>query len=109
MAEDQLTVDLDHSQVDEGIISARLIGEIDTATAPTLVGELQTAIFTGAPRELILDFGGVTFMDSSGLRVIIDIHNELRARDSLLALENVPATTRKLLEVTGMTDHLDIR
>lgn len=108
MADSHLTVDVDHSQFGEGIVVARLTGEIDAATASVLEGEIQALIFTGAPRRLVLDFAGVDFMDSSGLRVVIDVHRTMRERDAVLVLENVPLATRRLLEVTGLTGHLDI-
>jgi anti-anti-sigma factor len=109
MSDHELIIDVDHAKVDDGIVTARLSGEIDPSTAPTLAGEMQALIFTAAPRQLILDFSGVGFMDSSGLRVIIDIHNQMRDRDAVLVLDAVSPTTRRVLEISGLTEHLEIR
>ena len=105
----ELTVTPDHSKVDEGIVTVRLAGEIDSSTAPNLLGELQALIFTGAPRELVLDFRKVDFMDSAGIRVIIDIQKQLRESGALLVLEDVSPTTRQVLEITGLTNQLEMR
>ena len=102
-------VEPDHSEVDEGVVKARVSGEIDPSTAPALLAELEALIFTGAPRELVVDFAGVSFIDSSGLRSVIDIHNQMRARGGVLVLENPSEKTRRLLEITGLTDHLELR
>ena len=109
MAEPELVVEVDHDRADDGVVSVRLAGEIDVATAPLLAGELQTVLFTAAPKELVLDFSGVTFMDSAGLRVIIDVHNEIRRSDGLLVLEKISGAPAQLLEVTGLTGHLEMR
>jgi anti-sigma B factor antagonist len=104
-----MVIEPDHSLVDEGVVGARVSGEIDPATAPALAGELRALIFTGAPRELVVDLSGVTFIDSTGLRAVIDIHNLMRDRGGVLVLENLSGKARRLLEITGLTDHLELR
>jgi anti-anti-sigma factor len=52
-------------------------GELDLLNSRTLEAELRRAIASDAP-ELILDLGGVSFIDSAGLRVLL-----LMARQSL--------------------------
>jgi len=106
---DHLTIDVDSSQADDGIVRVRLEGELDPASAPRLQREMQALLFTAAPRELVLDFQGVTFMDSSGIRTVIELSNQLRDREGVLVLEKVPETPRRVLEVTGLTEHLDLR
>jgi anti-anti-sigma factor len=109
MTNPDLTIAVDHARVDEGVVLVQLTGDIDTATAPRLAAELQALVFTGAPRELVLDFAGVSFMDSSGIRVIIDMHHQLRDREGLLVLESVSDTARQVLDITGLTNHLEFR
>jgi anti-anti-sigma factor len=104
-----MIVEPDHSLVDEGVVRVRVSGDIDPSTAPTFAGELQALIFTGAPRELVVDLSGVTFIDSSGLRAVIDVHNLMRDRGGVLVLEDPSEKARRLLEITGLTDHLELR
>jgi anti-sigma B factor antagonist len=104
-----VVVEPDHSRVDDGVVRVRVTGEIEPSTAPALLGELQALLFTGAPRELVVDLSGVTFIDSSGLRAVIDIHNQMRDRGGVLVLESPSEKVRRLLEVTGLTEHLELR
>jgi anti-anti-sigma factor len=109
MSEAHLSIDVDHTKVDDGIVVARLKGEIDPTSAQTLLHEMQAVIFTAAPAELVLDFSQVGFMDSSGIRTIIELSNQQRARDAKLVLEYVADTARRVLEVTGLTGYLELR
>ena len=69
----------------------------------------MAVLFSGAPTALVLDFEQVTFMDSAGVRVLIDLHRTLRERDGTLILTNVPATPRRVLEVSGLTERFELR
>jgi anti-sigma B factor antagonist len=104
-----MVVEPDHSLVDEGVVRALVSGEIDPATAPRLAGEVQALVFTGAPRELVIDLSGVTFIDSTGLRAVIEIHNLMRDRGGKLVLENPSEKARRILDITGLTEHLELR
>lgn len=80
----------------------KLSGEVDAHTAPTLA----TAI-TDLPTGLVtLDMEGVSFMDSSGLRVLMDA--TARARDAggdLVVAHPSPAVAR-LVEISGLGEQL---
>ena len=52
-------------------------GEIDLYTAPQLWETLDAAI-AGTPHELVIDLSDVTFLDSSGLAVLVRAHKRLR-------------------------------
>jgi anti-anti-sigma factor len=69
-----LTVRVDHDR-ETLVVSA--LGELDSSNAQTLEQELRLAIASDAP-EVFLDLGGVSFIDSAGLRVLL-----LMARQSL--------------------------
>lgn len=49
-------------------------GELDLATAPALTKHLDAQIGGEQHSALTLDLSGVTFMDSSGLRLLIELH-----------------------------------
>jgi anti-anti-sigma factor len=109
MPDSELTIQIDQSQAGAGVVTARLAGDVDPSTVASLLGELQVVLLDGALRELVIDLGGVEFMDSSGIRVLIDVHNQMRERDGVLVLEQVPPTVRSVLEITGLADHLELR
>ena len=84
-----------------------LIGEVDPHTAPLLEGALNGLVDGGAT-VLRIDVAGLAFIDSSGLRVLVDVHRRLGAEPAALVLADVSPTFRRLLEVTGLDQHLTI-
>jgi anti-anti-sigma factor len=80
-------------------------GEIDAGSAPLLAEQMATS--TGEPR-LILDMSNVTFMDSSGLRVLLALAERGSSGGSALSIARPSRAVVRLLEISGLTDHFDI-
>jgi anti-sigma B factor antagonist len=81
----------------------RVDGEIDVATAPVLRTELLALIDAGA-QQITLDLGGVPFVDSSGLGVLVGALRRLReTRDGELRVDGVQVGVRKIFEITGLS------
>lgn len=55
----------------DGILTARLCGEIDHHIAKEERGAIDSELFRKSPKVLVLDFSAVRFMDSSGIGLII--------------------------------------
>ena len=81
-------------------------GEVDLATAPELEAGIRNAL-DGGTRSVVLDLDGLTFIDSSGLRVLVSLKNDAESRQAALTLRNVPRHARRVLEVTGLSDWFD--
>jgi anti-sigma B factor antagonist len=81
-------------------------GEIDPLTAP----ELEHAIRAAAPGASVvaLDLAGVTFLDSSGLRVVVGASQELEQGGARLVLRNLSDAARRVLDISGLTQHFDV-
>ncbi len=80
-----------------------LSGEIDAHTAPALaaaIGELSG--------NVALDLAGVDFVDSSGLRVLIDAHQSVSGRGDSLSLKQPSDAVRRLLEISGVDEYLNV-
>ena len=77
----------------------RLSGEIDMAIAPTLYEALLVALADGRP--VTVDMSDVSFIDSSGLKVILDAAAE-SAGDRPLIVQQPSAAVRRVLELFGM-------
>jgi anti-sigma B factor antagonist len=92
---------LDFSQDVDGALV--LTGEIDSYTAPELSERLA-----GDPPIEVLDLAGVTFIDSSGLRVLVEVHQQRVAAGSRLQLRSPSAAVQRLLEISGLAGHLDV-
>jgi anti-sigma B factor antagonist len=86
----------------EGIPVARASGEIDVATAQGLRSEL--AAVPSGTRKLVVDLSEVTFLDSTGLGVLVATLKRLQdgADDSRVALVVTRPQTVRVLEVTGL-------
>jgi anti-anti-sigma factor len=93
------------TQGDEVVLVLR--GELDPHTAPALRDEIEGAV-SPSTEVLVLDVAGLRFIDSSGLRVIIGTHKDMAARDARLVLRSPTETTRRLLDITGLSDHIPV-
>lgn len=85
-------------------------GEIDVATSPELRRELHQLADRDAS-QIVLDLSEVTFIDSSGLGVLVGTLKRLReeSRGDVLVLEGLQEPVRKVFDITGLTDLFTIR
>lgn len=79
-------------------------GELDAYSAPSLEEEVSN-LLADAVTDLVLDLSGTKFLDSSGLRAILTAQRRLAERDGRLALHAPSEPVRRLLDITGLTDH----
>ena len=86
--------------------SVALRGEIDAHSAPALAGRFET--LPAGDDDVVIDMADVTFMDSSGLRVLIDLHERLGAASRRLVIDSPSQPVTRLLEVAGLADHFTI-
>ena len=84
----------------------KLEGRLDTVTAP----ELEQAINNegDALVNLVLDFGGINYISSAGLRVLLGAQKKMNAQGSM-ELINVSNDVMDILEMTGFADILVIK
>jgi anti-anti-sigma factor len=85
-----------------------LSGEVDLATAPQLEGAVQQACADGA-RALTLDMGALTFIDSRGLRAILEARKLCATYEATFFLTPGPPQIQRLFEVTGLLSALPFR
>ena len=63
---------------EERCLEIALIGELDHHAARKIGGRLDRAIEAALPLRLVLDWSGVTFMDSSGIAVVMRVRQRVR-------------------------------
>jgi anti-anti-sigma factor len=102
--EDPLTISASRDG-DRAVLVLR--GELDPHTAPRLQDEIDRAMEDDA-KVVILDLAELGFIDSSGLRVIISAHKEAAERGGRLVLRSPSPTAKRLLDITGLLDHIEI-
>ena len=61
------------------------------------------------PRKLVLDLSGVTFMDSSGIAVILRARQKMQLLDGGLLVRGVPPQARRVLEAAGVNRLVTIK
>lgn len=93
------------SERDGVVHTISVSGELDLATSPEVERELQRVEATDA-ESIVLDLSELTFMDSTGVRLIVQAHRRLRADTNRLALLRGPAAVQRVLELSGVSDRL---
>lgn len=81
-----------------------VVGEIDAHTAPAIAAAV--AEITGSTLEI--DLSGVDFVDSSGLRALIEAHQRLEADGGSLTLVRPSAVVARLFDISGVGDYLNV-
>jgi anti-sigma B factor antagonist len=79
----------------------RVGGEVDLGTAGELSDHLAAATQQAGP-HLVIDLTDVSFMDSTGLKVLLTTHKRQLLLGGHLALAGVGRSVRKVLTVTGL-------
>jgi anti-sigma B factor antagonist len=78
--------------------NVRLVGSLDTATAPELENQL-TDLLKGPVKELVFDLAQLTFISSAGLRVIAQARKQLRARAGLASFVNLQPQIQEVFDI----------
>jgi anti-sigma B factor antagonist len=92
-------------RLEHGIV-IELTGDVDLATAEILEEELRRA--ESSEDLIVLDLQGVSFMDSTGIRMVIGADQRIRDRAGTLRVVRVPPQVHKLFELVGIIDRLTI-
>lgn len=94
-----------NQKLDGSVLSLQVDGRLDTSTAPQLEKELKASL-TGVT-ELVLDFGGLEYISSAGLRVLLSAQKVMNRQGSMV-IRNVNESVNEVFEITGFSDILNI-
>ena len=84
------------------IYYAEIAGDLDHHSAKLVAAELDKIIQNEKLDILILDMKKLSFMDSSGLGVILGRYKQLKEKNATLQFMNVPKSCDKLLSMSGV-------
>jgi anti-anti-sigma factor len=90
---------------DVSVVTAR--GRLDGAASGPFAERIQSLIVTDKPK-LLIDFSGVDFVTSAGLRAVLTILKRVKAHNGAFALCNVQKQVREVLDITGFAGMIDI-
>lgn len=87
------------------VVEAR--GRLDGASSGAFTQRLD-ALVKGAEPRLVVDFSGVDFVSSAGLRAVLTLVKKVKTLKGALALCAVQAPVREVLDITGFAAMIDI-
>ena len=95
-------------EIAEEYCIARLIGEIDHHNAKELRDAIDNAVMTGQVRELDLDFREVSFMDSSGIGIIMGRYRKIACFGGRVYAIHADRQIQRILMVSGLNKIVEV-
>lgn len=97
------------SFLQDGHLTVALTGEIDHHCAKKYIQAISGKIEAYNPRICILDFCDVTFMDSSGIAVVINALRSMAKLNGRLVLTGLHAQPMKVFRTSGIDKLVEIK
>lgn len=83
-----------------GVTVIAPVGRIDSTTSETLDKQIAARVAAG-DRRIVIDFSGVEYISSAGLRVMLTLAKKLRDLKGQLALAALGDSVRQVFELAG--------
>lgn len=90
------------------ILTIQLAGELDHHGARGLMESIDRCIEQNLPAKTVLDLGGLTFMDSSGIAVVMRCRRRMEALQGGLVVVNIPRQAARVLETAGLGRYVNL-
>ncbi len=84
------------------ILTAKIYGEIDHHRAVSIRQKIDGQTESLRPKELHLDFSSVSFMDSSGIGLIMGRYRNISLLGGKLKVINIPKNLQKIISLSGI-------
>ena len=85
-----------------------LRGELDHHAAKELMARLQREMEILLPLQLTLDFEGVSFMDSSGIAVVVRAARWMKESGGTIKLSRIPVQAKKVFDAAGVSRMMEM-
>jgi stage II sporulation protein AA (anti-sigma F factor antagonist) len=92
----------------DGVVLVAPTGRIDTTTAPALEQHLM-ALLSGGERRLVVDFAGVGYISSAGLRIMLLLARRMQDVKGRLALCGMGDAVRLVFQLAGFLPLFTVR
>ena len=86
----------------DGVLEVKLVGEIDHHSAVSVRSGIDSLIFDLRPQKVVLDLSEISFMDSSGLGLIMGRYSLIKDLGGTLSLRAPTVAVMKILTLAGM-------
>lgn len=97
------------SYLENGKLTLELMGEIDHHTAKNFITTIERKIEAYNPHTCVLDFTGVTFMDSSGIAVVIHTFRNMTKLSGKMYVINLQEQPLKVFRASGMDKMIETK
>ena len=97
------------SYLQDGCLTVALTGEIDHCSAKQYIDAIASKIEVYTPRECVLDFAQVTFMDSSGIAVMINALRSMTVISGQLYVSGLGTQPNRVFLASGMDKLISIK
>ena len=84
-------------------------GDLDHHAAKDAIREMELSVDAALPKKLVLDLGGVTFMDSSGIALLLRAQRRMENLEGSLLVCHVPPQAKRVLDAAGIGRLVNIR
>ncbi len=95
-----MPVTFDHR---DGVLTASISGDLDHHTAASIRESIDQMAESAMPKVLILDFGGVGFMDSSGIGLIMGRYKLMDSMGGSVQVEHASPQLQKIIRLAGLS------
>lgn len=97
------------SFLENGRLTVALTGEIDHHCARSYIQAIAAKIEAYTPEVCVLDFSDVTFVDSSGIAVVINALRSMSQIEGRLVLSGIAAQPMRVFQASGIDKLVEIR
>ena len=95
-------------RIEKDSLVVLFFGDIDHETTLAYRDRLVQTIDKGKCPKVILDFEHVSFIDSSGIGMVLGRYNQVRRYQGQLYLSNLPEATHRLFDLTGLFSIIEV-
>lgn len=89
-------------------LTIQLCGELDHHAAKAIMEGMDRCMEQNLPSKTILDLGGLTFMDSSGIAVVLRAKRRMEALGGNLVVVNIPRQAARVLDTAGLSRYVNL-
>ena len=93
-------------EVTGDLLTVHLSGDLNIKTSPYLEEELKKSI--GGVKKLVLDFAGVEYISSAGLRVLLAMEKAMRRQQGSMTLLHVNPAVKEIIRLAGFLQVMHI-
>ncbi len=95
-------------ECEENKVTAFISGDIDHHISISLRRDIDLAIERNSPKMLVLDFGKVSFMDSSGIGLVMGRYKKMQILGGKVKVVNTPSHIKKVMKIAGLSSLANI-